>query len=137
MCLSVFTLLFSLVAALHTVIPTQAEADTALFRVKRTWWGGGVTTVMVRRFVLALGAILIATGCTAKWVHPDSDADWDAAYAECSLRAEAVGSGEMHEQAMEDCLKAKGWDVRKPRRPGQQHRSRRPIPRLYCGKPSC
>jgi hypothetical protein len=42
--LSVFTLLFSLVAALHTVIPTQAEAASALFRAKRTWWGGGAPT---------------------------------------------------------------------------------------------
>jgi hypothetical protein len=35
--LSVFTLLFTLVAAFHTVIPTQAEAASALFRVKRSW----------------------------------------------------------------------------------------------------
>jgi hypothetical protein len=33
-------LLFTLVAALHTTIPTQAEAgDVGLFRMKRTWWG--------------------------------------------------------------------------------------------------
>ena len=39
--LSVFTLLFSLVAAFHTVIPTQAEAaDVGLSRMMRTWWGG-------------------------------------------------------------------------------------------------
>ena len=37
--LSVFTLLFTLVAAFHTVIPTQAEAASALFRVKRSWSG--------------------------------------------------------------------------------------------------
>jgi hypothetical protein len=42
--LSVFTLLFSLVAAFHTVIPTQAEASSALFRVKRSWIGQGATT---------------------------------------------------------------------------------------------
>ncbi len=37
--LCVFTLLFSLVAAFHTAIPTQAEAASALFRVKRSWSG--------------------------------------------------------------------------------------------------
>jgi hypothetical protein len=41
---SVFTLLFTLVAAFHTVIPTWAEAaDVGLFRMKRTWWGGTST----------------------------------------------------------------------------------------------
>jgi hypothetical protein len=39
MCRTLFTLLFSLVAAVHTVIPTQAEAASALFRVKQSWSG--------------------------------------------------------------------------------------------------
>jgi hypothetical protein len=34
-----FTLLFTFIAAFHTVIPTQAEAATALFRVKQSWSG--------------------------------------------------------------------------------------------------
>ncbi len=93
---------------------------------------------MMRRFVLALGSMLVATGCAARWVHPDPDADWDAALAECSLKAEAAGSGEVVEQAMKSCLEAKGWEVSKHRRPGEQHRPRRPGgPRPYCGKPSC
>ena len=42
--LSVFTLLFTLVAAFHTLVPIPAEAaDIALFRMKRTWWGGTST----------------------------------------------------------------------------------------------
>jgi hypothetical protein len=36
----VFTLLFALVAAFHTVIPAEAEAASVPFRVKRSWWGG-------------------------------------------------------------------------------------------------
>ena len=35
--LFVFTLLFALVAAFHTIIPTQAQADKALFRVEQRW----------------------------------------------------------------------------------------------------
>ena len=35
--LSVFTLLFALVAAFHTIIPTQAEAGSALFRIEQRW----------------------------------------------------------------------------------------------------
>jgi hypothetical protein len=37
--LSVLTLLFTLVATFHTVIPPQAEAGSALFRVKQSWSG--------------------------------------------------------------------------------------------------
>ncbi len=37
--LSIFTLLFTLVAACHIAIPTQAEAASALFRVKQSWSG--------------------------------------------------------------------------------------------------
>jgi hypothetical protein len=92
---------------------------------------------MMRRFVSVLGAMLIAAACATNWVHPNPGADWDAAYADCFPKAEAAGGGKVDKQAMEDCLKAKGWEVSKPHRPGQQHRSRRPIPRSYCGKPSC
>jgi hypothetical protein len=42
--LSVFSLLFALVAAFNIAIPTEAEAASALFRVKRSWIGGGATT---------------------------------------------------------------------------------------------
>ncbi len=88
----------------------------------------------MRRFALALGAMLIAVGCAATWVHPDPDADWDAAYADCSLKAEAAGSGEMDKQAMNDCLEAKGWvedktsKPRPPNRPRQPRRQSRPRP---------
>jgi hypothetical protein len=134
--LSVFARLFSLVAVFHTVIPTQAEAATALFRVKRTWWGGGGTTVMVRRFALALGAMLIAVGCATNWVHPDPDADWDAAYADCSPKDEAANGGETNEQAMKDCLEAKGWVEQQTSKPPLlsrwRARPRKPmLPRFY------
>ena len=81
------------------------------------------------RLALALGLMVVAVGCTTKWVHPDPTADWDAAYAECYLKIEAVGSGEMHEQAMKNCLEAKGWEVRKPRRPSQPFKPDRPGPK--------
>ncbi len=64
---------------------------------------------MIRRFVTILGAMLIAVGCATNWVHPDPDADWDAAYADCSPKDEAANGGESNEQAMKDCLEAKGW----------------------------
>ena len=82
----------------------------------------------MRRFALALGAMLIAAGCATNWVHPDPDADWDTAYADCVPEAEAAGSGEIDEQAMKACLEAKGW-VEEPREPRQRSRSRTPRPR--------
>ena len=83
----------------------------------------------MRRFALALGAMLIAVGCAATWVHPDPVVDWDAAYANCSSKAEAAGSGEMDKQAMNDCLEAKGWVEDKTSKPRQSSRSRTPRPR--------
>ncbi len=83
----------------------------------------------MRRFALALGAMLIAAGCATKWVHPDPDADWDAAYADCSLKAEAAINGETDEKAMKDCLKAKGWVEDQTRKQRQPSRSRTPRPR--------
>jgi hypothetical protein len=38
---TVLSLLFLLFTALYTAIPTQAEAASALFRMKRAWWGTG------------------------------------------------------------------------------------------------
>ena len=90
---------------------------------------------MMRRFVSVLGAMLIAAGCTTTWVHPDPDADWDAAYADCFPNAKAAGSGEMDEQVMKDCLEAKGWvedKTSKPRQPSRSRQPRRPSrPRPY------
>ena len=83
----------------------------------------------MRRFALALGAMLIAAGCATKWVHPDPDADWDAAYADCSLKAEAAINGETDEQAIKACLEEKGWIEEKTSRRRQSSRSRTPRPR--------
>jgi hypothetical protein len=86
---------------------------------------------MIRRFVTILGAMLIAVGCATNWVHPDPDADWGAAYADCSPKDEAANGGETNEQAMKDCLEAKGWVEQQtsepPSEPPQSRRS--PIPR--------
>jgi hypothetical protein len=86
---------------------------------------------VVQRFVSVLGAMLIAVGCASKWVHPDPDADWDTAYAECSLKAEAAGNGEALEQAAKDCLEGKGWveDRTSKRRQPSGSRTPRPRPR--------
>jgi hypothetical protein len=81
------------------------------------------------RLALALGLMVIAVGCTTKWVHPDPTADWDAAYADCFQKAEAADSGEMDTQAMKDCLEAKGWEVKKPWRPLQLFQPDRPVPK--------
>jgi hypothetical protein len=48
---SIFTLLFFVVAAFHTVIPTQAEAASALFRMKRSWWGPAPTTTLPLSYI--------------------------------------------------------------------------------------
>ena len=63
----------------------------------------------MRLSVFTLLFALVAAGCATKWVHPDPDADWDAAYADCAPEAEAAGSGEIDNQVMKDCLEAKGW----------------------------
>ena len=83
------------------------------------------------RRALALSSIVIAVGCTTRWVHPNPAADWDAAYAECSQKpeAEAADRGEMDKPAMEDCLEVKGWEVRKPWRPFQWFQRGRPGPK--------
>ena len=87
---------------------------------------------MMRRFVSVLGAMLIAAGCATTWVHPDPNADWDAAYADCSSKAEAAGSGEVDKQVMKDCLEAKGWVEDKTSRRRQSSRPRRSSrPRSY------
>ena len=83
------------------------------------------------RFVLVLGAMSIAVGCATKWVHPGPDADWDVDYTDCSLKAEAAINGETDEQAMKDCLEAKGWvedQTRKQRRPSRLRTPRSPRP---------
>ena len=81
---------------------------------------------MMRRFVSVLGAMSIAVGCATNWVHPDPDADWDAAHADCLSKAQAAGSGEMDEQVMNACLEEKGWVKEKTRRSRPSTRSRRP-----------
>jgi hypothetical protein len=85
---------------------------------------------MIRRFVTILGAMLIAVGCATNWVHPDPDADWDAAYADCSPKDEAANGGETNEQAMKDCLEAKGWVEQQTSKPPQRRRYREPQRRL-------
>ncbi len=80
----------------------------------------------MRRFVTILGAMLIAVGCATNWVHPDPDADWDAAYADCSPKDEAANGGETNEQAMKDCLEAKGWVEQQTSKPPQRRRWRGP-----------
>jgi hypothetical protein len=86
---------------------------------------------MIRRFVTILGAMLIAVGCATNWVHPDPDADWDAAYADCSPKDEAANGGETNEQAMKDCLEAKGWVEQQTRKPPQRSRWREPRRRSW------
>ena len=81
------------------------------------------------RLALALGSMVIAVGCTTKWVHPDPTADWDAAHADCFQKAEAADSGEIDEQVMKDCLEAKGWEVKKARRPSLPFKPNRPGPK--------
>ena len=83
----------------------------------------------MRRFALALGAMLIAAGCATKWVHPDPDADWDAAYADCAPEVEAAGGDEIDKQVVKACLEEKGWVEEKTSTRRQSSRSRTPRPR--------
>ncbi len=84
---------------------------------------------MIRRFVTILGAMLIAVGCATRWVHPDPDADWDAAYADCAPKAEVAGSGEIDKQVLKACLEEKGWIEETASERRQSSRSRTPRPR--------
>jgi hypothetical protein len=88
----------------------------------------------MRRFVSVLGAMSIAVGCATNWVHPDPEANWDAAYADCLSKAEAADSGEMDEQVMNACLEEKGWVEEQPsrsRRSGTPRPRSRRTPRPY------
>jgi hypothetical protein len=78
--LSVFTLLFSLVAAFHTVIPTQAEAASALFRMKRSWWGPNPQTTQTT----------IPNSYISPTYHPNTKGPNKAPPAACGLFIDTV-----------------------------------------------
>ena len=85
----------------------------------------------MRLSVFTLLFALVAAGCATKWVHPDPDADWDAAYADCAPEAEAAGSDEIDKHVLKACLEEKGWIEERASERRQSNRSRtsRPRPR--------
>ena len=83
----------------------------------------------MRLSVFTLLFALVAAGCATKWVHPDPDADWDAAYADCAPEAEAAGSDEIDKQVVKACLEEKGWVEEKISTRRQSSRARAPRPR--------
>ena len=77
-------LFFALVAAFHTVIPTQAEAATAMFSTKRTFFSDGVgqgNQTRTASFPTATG--YVGTTSLPKFTVPQSVIKNTTGYAAC------------------------------------------------------